>query len=89
MSIEMYFINDTKKQIVSTKKLYGDFEDKQQLLCYLNMCQGDNFRTEFEDSECIYDAEYKHIKLHEFNIGLEDDLYKSIEFERLFKLVTE
>ena len=94
MSIQMYFVNETKKQVVDTKKLYGDFEDKQQLICYLNLCQGDSFRTEFENSEWIesflYDdipSDYKYIKLYEFNIGLEEDLYQSKEYDRLCEVV--
>lgn len=90
MSVQMYFVNETKKQVVDTKKLYGDFEDGQQLLCYLNLCQGDTFRTEFENSSWIesfiYDnkpSDYKHIKLYEFDIKSGDDLYKSKEYERL------
>ena len=94
MGIQMYFINETKKQVVDTKKLYGDFEDKQQLLCYLNLCQGDNFRTEFEDSQWIDSfiygdkhQEYKHIKLYEFKINVEDNLYDSQEYYRLYDTV--
>ena len=93
MSIIIYFINDTKKQVVSTKKIYGDFEDKRSLLCYLTICQGDSFRTEFEDSEWViafnsgYLTNYRNIKLHEFKILPEDDLYDSIEFHRLIEVV--
>lgn len=94
MSIQMYFINETKKQVVDTKKLYGDFEDKQQLLCYLNLCQGDVFRTEFENSqwieEWLYDGlypDFKQINLYEFSICPTDDLYKSKEFDRLRDVV--
>jgi hypothetical protein len=90
MSVQMYFINETRKQVVSTKKLYGDFEDKQQLLCYLNCCQGDSFITEFDDSKWINDwmcnnlhTDYKGINLYEFKINTEDDLYKSKEYDRL------
>jgi len=94
MGIQMYFINETKKQVVDSKKLYGDFEDKQQLLCYLNLCQGDSFRTEFEDNEWINQflygdehQEYKHVKLYEFKIKPNDDLYNNLEFERLQDVV--
>ena len=94
MSIQMYFINETKKQVVDSKKLYGDFEDKQQLLCYLNLCQGDKFRTEFEDSQWInsfvYEdkyQDYKHIKLYEFKISVGDNLYSSKEYDRLHDAV--
>ena len=80
--------------IVDTKKLYGDFEDNQQLLCYLNLCQGDKFRTEFENSEWIqsflYDnipSNYIHIRLYEFNISTEEDLYQSKEYDRLYEVV--
>ena len=94
MSIQMYFINETKKQVVDTKKLYGDFEDKQQLICYLNLCQGDRFRTEFENSKWIesflYDntpSDYNHIRLYEFDISPEEDLYQSKEYDRLYEVV--
>ena len=94
MSVEMYFINETKKQVLSTKKLYGDFEDKQQLLCYINLCQGDLIRTEFEDSKWIEDflynemhLDYKKINLFEFRINVNDDLYESKEFDRLYDVV--
>jgi hypothetical protein len=94
MSIQMYFINETKKQVVNTKKLYGDFEDKQQLLCYLNLCQGDIIRTEFEHSQWVKDflyenkyQEYKQICLYEFKIYPHDDLCESKEFERLYNVI--
>lgn len=94
MSVQMYFVNETKKQVVDTKKLYGDFEDNQQLLCYLNMCQGDSFRTEFENSEWIesfiYDNipnDYKHIRLYEFDIKTGEDLHQSKEYHRLYEVV--
>ena len=94
MSLEIYFINETKKQVLSTKKLYGDFEDKQQLLCYLNLCQGDVIRIEFESSTWIEDflnkkmhIDYKQINLYEFDISVTDDLYKSLEYDRLYEVV--
>jgi len=94
MSIQMYFINETKKQVVDTKKLYGDFEDKQQLLCYINLCQGDTIRTEFENSSWIENwmyenmcPEYKQIKLYEFEIYPDDDLFDNKEFDRLRQVV--
>lgn len=94
MSIQMFFINETKKQVVCTKKLYGDFEHKQQLLCYLNLCQGDIFRTEFENSKWIEDLlynnlypEYKQIKLYEFAIYPDDNIYENEEFDRLMQVV--
>jgi len=93
MSNQIYFINDTKKQIVDTKKLYGDFEDKQQLLCYLNLCQGDIFRIEPENSSWVEGweegkhNEYKQILLYTFQIHVGDDLYKSSEFDRLMDTV--
>lgn len=94
MSFQIYFINDTKKQVVDTKLLFGDFEDKQQLLCYLSLCNGDSFRIEDECSQWVEDfiyngkyAEYKHIKLYEYAIYIGDDLYDSSEFERLRNVV--
>jgi hypothetical protein len=94
MSIQIYFINETKKQVVSTKKLYGNFEDNQQLLCYLSLCAGDTFRTELEGGQWIekflYEEkhkDFKHIKLYEFKIRLEEDLYDSKEFDRLYNHV--
>ena len=66
MSIQIYFINETKKQVVSTKKLYGNFEDNQQLLCYLSLCAGDTFRTELEGGQWIekflYEEKHKDFK---------------------------
>lgn len=93
MGIQMYFINETKKQVVDTKKLYGDFEDKQQLLCYLNICQGDIIRTEFENSRWVEDfndgkyPDFKQIRLYEFAIYPDDDLYNNADFERLQSIV--
>jgi len=94
MSVEIYFINETKKQVLSTKKLYGDFEDKQQLLCYINLCQGDLIRIEFESCKWIDDflynkmhIEYKKIILCEFKISVTDDLYESKEYDRLYEVV--
>ena len=96
MSIQMYFVNETKKQVVDTKKLYGSFENGQQLLCYLNLCQGDTFRTEFDNSSWVesflYDnkpSDYKHIKLYEFDISSGDNLYQSREFDRLYDAVND
>lgn len=90
----MYFINETKKQVVSSKKLYADFEQKQQLLCYLNFCQGDVFRTEFESSQWIEDYlynslydNYKYIKLYEYKINIDDCLYDNPEVERLLETI--
>lgn len=90
MSIQAYFINDTEKQIVDSKVLFGDFEDGQQLLSYLSFCGTCNMRIEFEDSKFIEDwkfnnkhKEYKHIKLHQFDIKSGDDMYKNDHVEKL------
>ncbi len=95
MAIEMYFINETKKQLLRTKKLYGSFEDYNQLICYLNICQGDTITSDFEDSEFINDIiygddeEYTIINLYEFNIDLDSELYNCSEFDRLYELVNK
>ena len=70
MSIQMYFINETKKQIISTKKLFFDFEDSKQLLAYINICQGDTLRTCFEDCQFIEDYLYdnKHTEYKKINL---------------------
>lgn len=92
----MYFINETKKQIIDSKKLHFDFEDSQQLLAYICICQGDTIRTEFQESEFIEDwlyagkhNEYKYIALHKFNISPTDDLYYNEDVERLTDVVNK
>ena len=94
MSIEMYFINDTKKQVVSSKLLYADFEDNQQLLCYLSVCQGDTIRLLIEGSEWVEEflcdrkhIEYKQIRLYEFSIYSDSSMYDNKEIDRLRAII--
>ena len=96
MSIQMYFINETKKQVVSSKKLYGRFEDDSQLLAYLNLCQGDTIKLEFEHSVFVEDfingvgyQNYRKINLYEYNITQDSDgdLYDCSDFDRLMREV--
>ena len=54
MSIETYFINRTKKIVVSSKKIMGGYEDAQQLLCYLTFCVGDTIKLLGEDSKWVH-----------------------------------
>lgn len=96
MSLNLFFINDTKKQVVDTKQLFGDFEDKQQLLCYLNMCAGDNIRIRYENDTWVENwlidnkhDDYNQIKLSSFEISVNDDLYESSEYDRLHEAVTK
>ena len=88
MSVNVSFINDTKKQVVSVKMLFGNFEISNVLLAYLNICAGDSFRTVVDENkwteEWMYDgmhSEYKQIDLYKFILG--DDLHNCCEFERL------
>jgi hypothetical protein len=74
-----FFINETKKQVVSCKKLYGDFEDSPQLLSYLSLCVGDTIRISNNEDEEL--GGYEFIKLCSYRI--KEDRYDCIEFERL------
>ena len=89
MAVEAYFINKTRKQILSSKKLSGHFEDSFQLIAYLNICIGDEIITCFEN-ELIEDIlfsekgnEYKNIKLYDYEIYDFENLYDCKEFDRL------
>lgn len=90
MAIVVFFVNDTKKQVVSFKKLYGDFEQKQGLLAYLSLCQGDTLRLEYEDSQWVLDflyedkhTEYRRLDIYKYNLGVNDDMISSKAFEAL------
>ena len=90
MSVDCYFINETKKQVFASKMLYADFEDSQQLLCYLNFCQGDTIRLEYETSAFVDEfcnlgmhKEYKYIRLQDYKIYTNSDLYENEEVDKL------
>lgn len=76
MSFEIYFVNHTKKQIVSSKRLSGGFEDGDQLLAYLSLCNGDSIDVMGEGSGFIEKnvedlqgkSEYTYLKLWEYKI---------------------
>ena len=90
MSVDTYFVNKTKKQIVSSKQLFCNFEDKNQLLTYLSQCIGDSIIIMNGDCQFIEDyvceishQDYKYIHLYEFSINDErnacvDDLLNEI-----------
>ena len=92
MAYSLYFVNETKKQIVSSKKLYCDFEQINQLSCYLSQCEGDIIRilgqdsTFIEDFICEKHQDYKYISLFEYNI--KEERYKCSETERLLKAIS-
>ena len=92
MSVDCYFINETKKQVLESKMLYADFEDNQQLLCYLSFCQGDTIRLVNENSAFVDEfcnlgmhKEYKYIRLRDYKIYPNSDLYENEDVERLRK----
>ena len=92
MALDYYFINETKKQIVSSKVLDFGFEDKEALLSYLSQCRGDTIRIVDESDEVIDDiwscdeeSEYKYIDLFSFNLS--PDRRSCPETERLYKTI--
>ena len=90
MSLEVYFINKTKKQILSTKKLRGYFEGSHQLTCYLEMCIGDTIIICYENElveDIMYGSDkgnYKELNLFDYHINSHDNLYECPEFKRLY-----
>jgi hypothetical protein len=88
MSVNIYFVNETKKQIVETKLLYGGLEDSDALACYLSFSEGDTIKvmTEYCDfiEKSIMNEEFKYIYLYEF------DFYnkRKMEIERMHKLIS-
>lgn len=75
MGYDYFFINETKKQIVGSKVLYGDFEAKEELLAYLSFCVGDTIRIVGEEDALIEkevysieEGEYKVIRLYDYDI---------------------
>lgn len=79
MGYQFYFINETKKQVVSSKKLWGDFEDKYQLLCYLSACVDDTIKIIGESNIFIEEMEngthndFNIINLYEYKIDPNND----------------
>ncbi len=79
MSTEYYIINHTKKQYVSTKLLYAEFEDNKQIVAYLSCCVNDTLHTtRVEDN---IPRNYRYINLRKFDIS--EDKYECNEVERL------
>lgn len=71
MSVNLYFVNRTKKQIVYTKQLTGQLEDESELCSYLSYCSGDSIDIMDENcqfiEESILSDEYKSIDLSQFD----------------------
>lgn len=73
MGTQVYFVNETKKQIVDSKMLTHTFEDEEQLLYWLRLSIGDRIKIHYETTkfieELIYEglhSEYDHVKLYEY-----------------------
>lgn len=88
MAYDLFFINETKKQIVGSKKLYAGFELQDQLLCYLSFCHGDTIRIVGEENELIEkevyghgEKNYKYIELCHLEIS--EDRYECPDVEKL------
>lgn len=94
MGFDLYFINETKKQIVGSKKTHMSFEDKDALLAYLSFCNGDTIKIVGEDHSIVdqevyglgENKEYTYIPLHEFKINPDID---APDNERLYRIVYE
>lgn len=59
--------------MVDSKKLTGDFEDGQQLLAYLSICNGDTIEImgegcAFVENILFESSEYRYIRLNEYKI---------------------
>jgi hypothetical protein len=80
MGIDIYFINETKKQVVWVKKLFGSLEISDNIAGYLSFCQGDTIKLGYDEPTDGYDV----INLYNF------DLYgnRDAEIERLYDRVT-
>ena len=72
MSVEIYFVNKTKKQIVSSKRIFAGFELSELLLAYLSCCVNDSIKIVSETDgfieDFLYDGkhlDYKYINLFE------------------------
>lgn len=62
MGLDIYFINETKKQIVGSKYLQVGFEDEPFLMAYLACCDGDTIRIVNETNELIESEVFGHGK---------------------------
>jgi len=71
MSLNLFFVNRTKKQIVDTKQLTGQLENESALCSYLSFCSGDSIDVMDENCQFIEDSllsdEYKSINLSQFD----------------------
>ena len=88
MATDIYFLNKTKKQIICSKWLCNDFEDRNQIITYLANCLGDTIEikheTEVEDIIYNKNSDVKFIKLYEYNFyGGNIDYYNNKEVDRL------
>ena len=82
MGIDIYFVNETKKQVVWVKKLFGSLEISDNIAGYLSFCQGDTIKLEYDGGEPT--EGYDHINLYDFDFyGNRDD-----EIERLYERVS-
>ena len=65
MSVNQRFFNTTRKHYIDVKRTSEDwFEDREALLCYLNLCQGDTIVLGFENDSLWG---YEHFKLYEYD----------------------
>ena len=95
MGYDYYFINETKKQIVHSKKLYAGFEAERALVVYLSFCKGDTIRIVGEENALVEkevfgygEKHYQYINLYEFKIP-EDDRIDSPDVDRLREVITK
>ena len=89
MSVDLFFINDTKKEVVSSKVISSGFEDGQQLMAYLKCCKGDSIRIKGEDDPVVWDflyeengkySDYTEINIDDFTVEKDVDLTMSNVF---------
>jgi hypothetical protein len=59
MGYDIYFINETKKQLFSAKVLNsGDLEDNSSVCKYLSTCVGDTLRIADEGDSAVEEARF-------------------------------
>lgn len=74
MAYDHYFVNDTKKQIISSKTLDFGYERGIELALYLSMCVNDTIRILGEENEFIkkhifdpdFKSDYRYIEIDYF-----------------------
>ena len=65
MGYDLYFINETKRQIAHSKVLPGGFEYGAALLAYLSRCQGDTIRIVGEDDALVEAEQFSEAPAYE------------------------